>query len=131
MNDNHETAGPAAQSVDQSRHQAPAMRPAADIFEDDSGITLQANMPGVSKDRLEIKIDNDTLTIEGRLELAMTEGMQALHADVRGSRYQRSFSLSSELDTEKTEASLRDGVLILRIPKRAQYKPRKIQVRVD
>ena len=131
MNEHSKVTEPASQSVNQSRHQEPAIRPAADIFEDDSGITLQADMPGVSKDRLEIQIDSDTLTIEGQLELAMTEGMQALHADVRASRYQRSFSLSSELDAEKIEASLRDGVLTLRIPKRGQYKPRKIQVRVD
>ena len=55
--------------------------------------------------------------------------MEALYADVRSTRYQRSFSLSSELDGNKVEASLKDGVLTLRIPKREQYKPRKIEVR--
>ncbi len=131
MNENQDMTDAAAQSVKESKQQELAIRPAADIFEDESGITVQADMPGVSKDRLEIKIDSDTLTIEGELEIAMAEGMEALYADVRATRYQRSFSLSSELDAEKTEAGLKDGVLTLRIPKRAQYQPRKIEVRVD
>ncbi len=131
MNENQNMTDGQAQAVKGSKQQEPAIRPAADIFEDESGITVQADMPGVSKERLEIKIDSDTLTIEGKLEIAMAEGMEALHADVRATRYHRSFSLSSELDAEKTEASLNDGVLTLRIPKRAQYQPRKIEVRVD
>jgi HSP20 family protein len=105
------------------------MRPPVDIFEDSTGITVQADMPGVSKDRLDIHVDNDTLSIEGRTEIPMPEGMEALHADVRSTRYQRSFTLSSELEGDKVEASLKDGVLTLRIPKREEHKPRKIEVR--
>ena len=105
------------------------IRPPVDIFEDQTGITVQADMPGVSRDRLEIHVDNDTLSIEGRAEIPMPEGMEALHADVRSTRYQRSFSLSSELEGNRVEASLKDGVLTLRIPKREEHKPRKIKVR--
>ncbi len=86
-------------------------------------------MPGVSKDRLDIQIDSDSLTIKGEAAIPMSEGMEALYADVRSTRYERSFSLSSELDAENTDASLKDGVLTLRIPKREQYQPRKIEVR--
>ena len=105
------------------------IRPPVDIFEDQTGITVQADMPGVSRDRLEIHVDNDTLSIEGHAEIPMPEGMEALHADVRSTRYQRSFSLSSELEGNRVEASLKDGVLTLRIPKREEHKPRKIKVR--
>ena len=105
------------------------IRPPVDIFEDSTGITVQADMPGVSKDRLDIHVDNDTLSIEGRTEIPMPEGMEALHADVRSTRYQRSFTLSSELESDKVEASLRDGVLTLRIPRREDHKPRRIEVR--
>jgi len=108
-----------------------AIRPPVDIFEDDTGITVQADMPGVSKEQLEIKIDNDTLSIEGKAEISMLDGMEPLYADVRSTRYQRSFSLSSELDGEKADASLKDGVLMLRIPKHKQYQPYKIEVRVE
>lgn len=61
----------------------------------------------------------------------MPEGMQPLHADVRANRYERSFTLSRELDGNNITASLKDGVLSLRIPKRAEHKPRKIEVSVE
>ncbi|MES9945491.1 MAG: Hsp20/alpha crystallin family protein [Candidatus Thiodiazotropha sp.] len=121
--------------VDETRQergeQEPVLRPDVDIFEDESGITLLADMPGVAKERLAIEIDKDTLSIEGNAEIPMTEGMEELYANVRSTRYQRSFSLSSELDGENTNANLKDGVLTLQIPKRAQYQPRKIKVRIE
>ncbi|KPK36671.1 MAG: heat-shock protein [Gammaproteobacteria bacterium SG8_47] len=108
-----------------------AMWPAVDIFEDDTGITVQADMPGVSRDGLDVHIDADSLSIVGKLDIPMPATMEALHADVRATRYQRSFSLSRELDRDKIEANLRDGVLTLRIPKREEVKPRKIEVRAS
>ena len=115
--------------VQETKETERPIRPPVDIFEDQTGITVQADMPGVSRDRLDIHVDNDTLSIEGRAEIPMPEGMEALHADVRSTRYQRSFSLSSELEGNSVEASLNDGVLTLRIPKREEHKPRKIKVR--
>lgn len=106
-----------------------ALRPAMDIFEDDSGITVQADMPGVSHEQLDIQVDQDTLTITGETRLRMPEGMEALYADVRLTHYRRSFTLSRELDSEHIEASLKDGVLTLRIPKRSALQRRKIEVR--
>lgn len=108
-----------------------AIRPAVDIFEDETGITVMADMPGVSRERLDIQIDRDTLAIEGKAEIPMPEGLEAIYADVRSTRYQRSFTLSRELDGEKAEATLKNGVLTLRIPKQQQYQPRKIEVRVS
>lgn len=104
------------------------LRPAVDIFEDATGITLQADMPGVSREHLDIQVNGDTLAIQGEAEIPMPEGMEAIYADVRLPRYQRSFSLSNELDGEHAEAGLKDGVLTLRIPKHARYQPRKIEV---
>jgi HSP20 family molecular chaperone IbpA len=101
-----------------------------DIFEDETGITVQADMPGVSRERLEVHVENDTLSIDGMADIAMPEGMEPLYADIRSTHYQRSFSLSRELDSDKVDATLKDGVLTLRIPKREQYQPRKIEVRV-
>jgi HSP20 family molecular chaperone IbpA len=115
----------------QTREQEPVIRPVVDIFEDEGGITLLADMPGVSRERLEVEINKDTLSIEGKAEIPMEEGMEALYADVRSTRYQRDFSLSSELDGDKASANLKDGLLTLKIPKRAQYQPRKIEVRIE
>ncbi len=106
----------------------PVMRPAVDIFEDQAGITLRADMPGVSRDSLDIRIDRDTLAIQGDASISTPENMEAVHAEVRSTRYQRSFSLSGELDTDNVEANLKDGVLTLRIHKRAEHQPRKIEV---
>ncbi len=106
-----------------------SIRPDIDIFEDESGVTLMADLPGVNKEGLDIQVDNETLTIDARAELDMPEAMQAVYADIRATRYQRSFSLSSELDGDKAEARLKHGVLSLWIPKREQYKPRKIEIR--
>ena len=107
------------------------LRPPVNVFEDVDGITLEADMPGVSKDQLTLKVDRDSLLVEGDIHFDMPEGMQALHADIRATRYSRSFVLSRELDTESIEASLKDGVLKLRIPKRAEVRPRRIEVRAE
>ncbi len=105
------------------------MMPAVDIFEDEQGITLCAEMPGVSKERLEVHADRNGLSIQGDVSIEMPEGMQALYADVQATRYQRSFTLSGELDPERIDAQLKDGVLTLKIPKRAEFRPRRIEVR--
>ncbi len=106
------------------------LQPPVDICEDADGITLFADMPGVSKDRLNIQVDKDTLSIDGEAKIDMPEGMKPLYADVRSTRYRRSFALSSELETDNIEASLKDGVLCLRIRKRPELQPRKIEVQI-
>lgn len=108
------------------------MRPPADIFEDAEGITLTLDMPGVSRDRLNVSTDQKNLTVEGRAQINMPEGMTALYADVRSTLYRRSFVLNGELmETDKIEASLKDGVLTVHIPKQSELRPRKIEVRVS
>jgi HSP20 family molecular chaperone IbpA len=104
------------------------MQPAVDICEDTDGISLWVDMPGVSRDRLDIQVDRDTLVIEGHAQIDTPEGIKPIYADVRSTRYRRSFALSSELDTDQIEATMADGVLNLRIHKRAESKPRKIEV---
>lgn len=106
------------------------LRPPVNIFEDAEGITLEADIPGVSKDRLRLQVDKDALLVEGDIQFPMPEGMEAIYADVRATRYSRSFALSSELDIDNIDARIKDGVLSLRIPKRAEVRPRKIEVRV-
>ena len=105
-----------------------AVPPAVDVYEDESGITLLADMPGVPKDRLELKVEADTLSIEGQVVPATPDGLEAVYAEVRVPRYRRTFTLSRELDTSKVDASLKDGVLTLRIPKQAHAQPRRIDV---
>jgi HSP20 family protein len=128
MNEARDVTKQDPKQVQESTEAVQVIRPAVDIFEDQGGITVKADMPGVSKDRLSVNIDRDTLAIEGSADIEMPEGLHSVYADVRATRYRRGFTLSSELDGEKAEATLKDGILTLRIPKRAQYQPRKIEV---
>jgi HSP20 family molecular chaperone IbpA len=108
---------------------APAMIPNVDVVEDGAGITIYADLPGVPKDKLSLRIEGETLQIEGELASDAPDGMEAIYAEVRVPRYRRAFTLSRELDTEKIDASMKDGVLALRIPKAEHAQPRKIEVR--
>ena len=116
---------------DTARRDTQAMTPRVDVLEDDTGITVIADMPGVSKDSLEIKVENDALSIEGAVSAATPQAMEATYAEVRIPRYRRSFTLSRELDPGHIEAQLKDGVLKLRIPKHEQARPQRISVKVD
>ena len=103
--------------------------PAVDIVEDKEGIVLRADLPGVSKENLAIGVEGDNLTIEGTVALGETPQLQAVYAEVRVAQYQRTFVLSRDLDTEKIDAALANGVLTLRIPKREQARPRRVEVK--
>jgi HSP20 family molecular chaperone IbpA len=124
MSDNKPVTTRAAAEHEQQR----AVLPAVDVFEDASGITLLADMPGVPKENLDVKVEGDALLIEGRVQQPTPDGLEAVYAEIRVPRFRRTFTLSRELDTARIEANLRDGVLTLRIPKQAHAQPRRIAV---
>jgi len=105
-----------------------ALRPAVDIYETGEGIVLQADVPGVAKERLNLRVEGNNLIVEGSIGIAPQEQMTALYADVRSTVYRRSFALSNELEADKIDANLKDGVLTVRIPKRADLRVRRIEV---
>ena len=107
-----------------------ALLPPVDVIEDAEGITLYADLPGVPEDNLSVRVEADTLTIEGEISLFTTQGMEATHAEVHLPRYRRAFTLGAELNSEKIGAEFRQGVLKLRIPKAEHAKPRKVEVQV-
>ena len=111
--------------------EVPALVPPVDVFEDESGITVRADLPGVSKENLSVRLDGDTLTIEGVVALGEANTLEPIYAEVRVAQYKRSFVLSRDLDTGRIEAAIRNGVLNLRVPKLEQAKPKRIDVRVD
>jgi len=118
-----------SKAVTEAKQAEEVVRPRVDICEDAKGITLQADMPGVPKEGLDIHVDKESLSIEGKASIETPKDMEVLYADVSVTWYQRSFSLSSELDASRIDAALKDGVLTLHIPKREEHKPRKIEVR--
>lgn len=107
----------------------PYVVPPVDVFENDSGITLLADVPGASRERLGVRVDGDSLLIEASASTAGPDGMELVHEEAPYPSYRRQFTLSHELDTSQIEASLKDGVLRLTIPKLEDAKPRRIEVR--
>jgi HSP20 family protein len=105
-----------------------ALVPLVDVIEDANGITLHADMPGVPKDRLDVNIDADTLTISGEVAFTLDPKMEARHVEVALPRYRRSFTLGQELDRSRIAAELKNGVLKLAIPKSEKAKPRRIEI---
>lgn len=117
-------------SAERSNADTRALQPRVDVFEDERGITLLADLPGVPRDQLDIKVDGDTLTIEGAVATTTPAGLQPAYVELRVPRYRRAFTLSRELDAGHIEANLKDGVLNLRIPKQAHAQPRRVNVQV-
>lgn len=107
------------------------MLPRVDVLEDPHGITLYADLPGVPREQLDLKVEGDMLTIEANVVQPTPESMEAVYAEVRVPRYRRAFTLSRDLDTSRIEANLKDGVLNLRIPKQEHAQPRRISVQVS
>jgi len=114
----------------QTARAAPHVVPAVDIFEDEAGITLLADLPGVSRERLGVRVDGDSLSIEGTAQVPGPNGMELIYGEAQAAAYRREFTLSRELDASRIEAQLKDGVLRLTIPKAEEARPRRIEVRV-
>jgi HSP20 family molecular chaperone IbpA len=112
------------------RYSDAALTPPVDVVEDASGITLYADLPGVSRDKLNLHVEVDTLTVEAEADLSLPEGLTSQHTEVGLANFRRVFTLSKELDTEKVAAELAQGVLKLRIPKAEHAQPRRIDVKV-
>jgi HSP20 family molecular chaperone IbpA len=109
---------------------APHVVPPVDVFEDESGITLLADLPGVSRDRLGVRVEGESLLIEGTVDVAGPKEMDIVYGEAQVPAYRREFTLSRELDSSRIEAQLKDGVLRLTIPKAEEARPRRIEVRV-
>ena len=102
-----------------------------DIFENSQGVTLWADLPGVTKDRLDVKVHDGTLYIEAQAVVPTPAGLRLQHAEIRQPHFARAFSLGVEFDASKIDANLKDGVLKLTIPRRDEARPRRIEVRTD
>ncbi|VTU20232.1 Spore protein SP21 [Variovorax sp. SRS16] len=111
-----------------SRYSEAALTPPVDVVEDSGGITLYADLPGVSREKLGLHVTGDTLKIEAEADIPVPQGLQSSHTEVGLARFHRVFTLSKELDTGEISAELAQGVLKLRIPKAEHAQPRRISV---
>jgi HSP20 family protein len=103
------------------------LTPLANILETKDGYVLEAEMPGVNKDGLEITVENGELTISGRRAHVETKGRE-VYRESRAFDYRRTFELDPSIDTTNVTARIDQGVLTLHLPKAESVKPRKIAV---
>ena len=104
--------------------------PPVDIYEDNEKIVLLADMPGVSKDGLDIQIEKNVLSINGKIENIVPEEAKPIYVEFGGNEYARSFTIGPEVDVNRIQANLNAGVLKLILPKAEEVKPKKIEVKV-
>lgn len=105
--------------------------PAVDIVEDSQGITLWADLPGVPREKLDVKVHDARLTIEAEAVVPAQSSVRVHHAEIRAPRFARAFTVSDDFDTAKIDANLQNGVLKLTIPRREQARPRRVEVRAS
>jgi HSP20 family protein len=102
--------------------------PVADIFETNNALKVVLEMPGVDKETAEVGVENDVLSISGRVDLSKYEGLQPLYTEYNIGNYSRSFQISNRIDQNGIKAGLKDGVMTIMLPKSEQAKPRRIAV---
>jgi len=107
-----------------------SISPAVDIFEDSQRIVLWADLPGVRKDQLDVRVQDGYLYIEAEITVPTPASLRLQYSEIRGPYYARAFSLSSDFDASKIDANLQDGILKLTIPRRVEAQPRRIEIKV-
>jgi len=101
--------------------------PPSSVIEASNGYTLELEMPGVTKDGLDISVENNELTIIGRRSLPKVEGT-LIHHESRPDNFRRTFELDPSIDADKISAKIEQGLVRLTLPKAEHVKPRKVTV---
>lgn len=117
-----------APAKEETRSQDAYVTPPVDIYETADGLVVKADLPGVTKDGLDLRVENNLLTIRGRAAHCAPGNL--LYREYNLQNFFRQFELSDRVDQGKISAELQHGVLTLNLPKAEEAKPRKIDVRV-
>lgn len=105
--------------------------PAVDIYEHDGRIVLKAELPGVDAKDVDIRVENNVLTLRGERKFDNDVKRESYHRVERAyGAFQRSFTLPTVVDTDKIQAEFKDGVLRVTLPKREELKPKQIAINV-
>jgi HSP20 family protein len=106
--------------------------PATDIYEDEEGLSLRFDLAGVEPKDVDIRFENGVLTIKGERKLDREEHKENYHrVELPYGAFNRSFSLPATVDADKIEAQSKCGLLVVSLPKKAEAKPKSIQVKVN
>ena len=103
--------------------------PFINLFEKERDLVLAAELPGVKKEDVKIKLENNLIEVEGRIDYALYEKLNPVYAEYNIGNYARSFTVSNAVDTSNIEAVLKEGVLSLTLLKAPEAKPRVISVK--
>ena len=109
----------------------PVFVPPADVYETKDHIVVLAEIPGVDHDGVDITLERRVLTVRGRSTTREHTGYQRIYNEYAGGDYERVFTLSENIDRERIEATLKDGVLHLVLPKAETAKPRRIELKAS
>ena len=113
-----------------SKYGAGDFAPAVDVHEDKESLVITAEVPGFKRDGIEISLDGEILTLKGERKFEKEQENRKVHRVERSyGTFVRSFQLPSNVDADKAQANISDGVLTLRLPKKDVVKGRKIEVR--
>lgn len=108
-----------------------AFIPPVDVYEDEQGLRLKLEVPGIDEKDLDVRIENDVLTVRGERKLEKEEKQENFHRVERSyGSFSRSFSLPKTVDAEKVTADYKNGVLTLLLAKKAEAKPKQIKVNI-
>jgi HSP20 family molecular chaperone IbpA len=102
--------------------------PSVDIYETENDYVIVSDMPGVAKERLDIKLDKQNLIITGNVVKPKTDDNDLLINECCPASFHRHFSIADDVDRDNIDAKLENGVLKLTMPKKEDYKPRTIQI---
>lgn len=103
--------------------------PRADIFETEAAIVVVTDMPGVDENTVDVTLEEHVLTISGRVEAMRPEGHSLAYTEYQVGDYLRTFTLSGQIERDGIEATVKDGVLSLHLPKVSEARKRKIAIR--
>jgi HSP20 family protein len=117
-----------AVTTEGTRHRERYITPAVDIYETAEGLVVMADLPGVTKDTLDVRVDNNILTIRGMSQHIATG--EAVYREYELVNFFRQFELGEKIDQGKISAELKHGVLTLSLPKAEEVPPRQIAVSV-
>jgi HSP20 family protein len=102
--------------------------PQTDIYETDDALTLVMEVPGVAREDMTVNLENDTLSVEARIDFGKYEGIEPLYTEYNVGHFSRAFTLSSKIDQQNINAELADGVLTLTLKKVKEVQPRRIVI---
>jgi HSP20 family molecular chaperone IbpA len=102
--------------------------PTTDISETEDALLVVMEVPGVDRKDIDIKLEDDTLNVEARIDYSKYDGMEPLYTEYNVGHFARRFALSHVIDQQEIGATLSDGVLTLTLKKMQQAKPRRIEI---